>query len=203
MVDEILGPHPVNDDVLGNTNPTDMSIDTANSEEMMAGSHTTKFHTHKHKEPVTTELLNKVPNEPGVTHKHNVGRGHHNRSDPQSTTSADYKLATCKDESFSSEAVKNGDITEIMGNTLNMAEGFINDMVSETSHMDDPTVVKDNNKTTTVSKLGKVKPVVVHENNNGAMKLADTGLKSNNTLGAHVVEGKEEYGHKWADNYEV
>ena len=78
-----------------------------------------------------------------------------------------------------------------MGDTLNMVEGFINDMVSETSHMDAPTVVEDNNETTTVSKLGKAKPVVVHENNNGAMKLADTGLKSNNTLGAHVVEEKE------------
>ena len=69
--------------------------------------------------------------------------------------------------------------------------------------MDAPTVVEDNNKTTTVSKLGKVKPVVVHGNNNGAMKLADTGLKSNNTLGAHIVEEKEGCFYKWADNYEV
>ena len=83
-----------------------MSIDTANSEEIMAGSNITKFHTHKHKEPVTTELLNKVSNTPEVTRKHDVGRGHHNRSDPQSTTSADCKLPTRKDESFSSDAVK-------------------------------------------------------------------------------------------------
>ena len=31
-VDEILGAHPVNDDFWGNTNPTDVSIDTATSE---------------------------------------------------------------------------------------------------------------------------------------------------------------------------
>ena len=54
-----------------------------------------------------------------------------------------------------------------------------------------PTMVKDHNETTMVSKLGKTKPVVVHENNNGAMKLVDTGLKSNNTLGVHIMEEKE------------
>ena len=42
-----------------------------------------------------------------------------------------------------------------MGETLNMMERFIKYMVSEISHMDAPTVVKDNNETTTVSKLGK------------------------------------------------
>ena len=41
MVDEILGAHPVNDDFWDNTNPTDVSIDTVNSEEKMAGSHIT------------------------------------------------------------------------------------------------------------------------------------------------------------------
>ena len=76
MVEEILGAHPVNDDFWGNTNPTDVSIDTANSEEMMAGSHITKFHTHEYEEPVTTELLNKVLNAPGAAGKHNIGRGH-------------------------------------------------------------------------------------------------------------------------------
>ena len=90
-----------------------------------------------------------------------------------------------------------------MGNTLNMVEGFINDMVSESSYLGASTLAKRNNETTTVSKLGKAKPVVVHENNNGAMKLADTGLKSNNTLGAHVVEEKEEQLYKWADNYDM
>ena len=46
-VDEILGEHPVNDDFWDNTNPTDVSIDTTNSKEQMAGSHITKFHTNK------------------------------------------------------------------------------------------------------------------------------------------------------------
>ena len=72
----------------------------------------------------------------------------------------------------------------------NTVKGFINDMVSETSDTDTPTVVKDNNEMTVASKLGKAKPVVVHENN-GNTKLADTVLKSNNTLGAHIVEEKE------------
>ena len=50
-VEDILGAHLVdNDDFWGNTNPTDVSIDTANSEEMMAGSHITKFHTSEQEE---------------------------------------------------------------------------------------------------------------------------------------------------------
>ena len=92
-VDETLGAYPVNDDFWGNTNPTDVSTNTANSEDMMAGSHITKFHTHEHEEPVTTELLNKISNTPGVVCKHNICQEHHNRSDTQSTTSVDYKLA--------------------------------------------------------------------------------------------------------------
>ena len=71
-VEEILGAHPINDDFGGNTNPSDVSIDTANSEEMMAGSNITKFHKHKHKEPVTTKLLNKVSNAPGAVSKHTI-----------------------------------------------------------------------------------------------------------------------------------
>ena len=63
-----------------------------------------------------------------------------------------------------------------------MVEGFINDMISETSHTDAPTVVEGNNETTSGSKLGKAKPVIVHENNNGAMKLANTGAKSKTPL---------------------
>ena len=90
-----------------------------------------------------------------------------------------------------------------MGDTLNMVEGFINDLVSETSHMDNLTVVKDNNKTTAVSKLEKWKPIVAYENNNGAMKLADTGLNSNNILDAHIVEENEGWFYKLADKYDV
>ena len=57
MVDEILGEHPVNDDFWDNTNCTDVSIDTANSEEKITGSHITRFHTLKDKQPVITDLL--------------------------------------------------------------------------------------------------------------------------------------------------
>ena len=42
-VDEILGAHPMYDDNFwGNTNPSDMSIDTTNTNEMIAGSHITE-----------------------------------------------------------------------------------------------------------------------------------------------------------------
>ena len=44
-VEEILGADPVDDNFWDNTNPTDVSIDTVDSEEKMAGSPTTKFHT--------------------------------------------------------------------------------------------------------------------------------------------------------------
>ena len=37
MVDKILGAHPVNDDFWDNTNPTDVSIDTGNSEKKDGG----------------------------------------------------------------------------------------------------------------------------------------------------------------------
>ena len=78
-VEEILGAYLMdNDDFWGNTNPTDVSIDTANSEKMMAGSHITEFHTSEQEEPVTTELLNKVSNIPEVTRKHGTNGRHHN-----------------------------------------------------------------------------------------------------------------------------
>ena len=76
----------------------------------------------------------------------------------------------------------------MVGPDRNTLQRFINDMVLETSNTDTPTMVEDNNETIAASKLGKAKPVVVHENNNGNMKLANTGLKFNNTLGAHIVE---------------
>ena len=46
--------------------------------------------------------------------KHNTGQGHHDPSNPQSTTSADYKLVTGKDISISSKTMKNEDTTDIM-----------------------------------------------------------------------------------------
>ena len=38
-VEEILGAHPIGDDILGGTNASDVSIDTANSKEVRWGSH--------------------------------------------------------------------------------------------------------------------------------------------------------------------
>ena len=56
-VDDILGAHPMDgNEFWGNTNPGDVSIDTANSKEIMVESHITELHTHKHKEPVPPEL---------------------------------------------------------------------------------------------------------------------------------------------------
>ena len=52
------------DDFWGGINPNDVSIDTANSKEMMARSHITELHTHRCEEPVPPELLNMVPNKP-------------------------------------------------------------------------------------------------------------------------------------------
>ena len=74
-------------------------------------------------------------------------------------------------------------------NDHNTMQGFINNMVDNTNTA---TVVENNNKTTKVSKSGKAEPIVVHENNNGAMKLAEIGRKFNNTLGAHIVQKKKE-----------
>mmetsp|Transcript_31592 Transcript_31592/g.35361 ORF Transcript_31592/g.35361 Transcript_31592/m.35361 type:complete len:102 (+) Transcript_31592:333-638(+) len=46
-VKEVLGAHPMNDDVFwGDTNPGDESIDKTNSKEMIAGSHITKLQIH-------------------------------------------------------------------------------------------------------------------------------------------------------------
>ena len=50
------------DNFWGGTNPGDVSIDTTNSKEMMAGSHITDLHTYKYDESVPPGLLNKVPN---------------------------------------------------------------------------------------------------------------------------------------------
>ena len=64
-VEEILEAHLMDDDDFwGDNNPGDVSIDTVNSKEMMAGGHITKLHTHKCEEPVLHELLNEVFNEP-------------------------------------------------------------------------------------------------------------------------------------------
>ena len=49
-----------------------------------------------------------------MARKHDTGQGYHNPSNPQTTTSVDSKLDTHKDESISSETMKNEDTTDIM-----------------------------------------------------------------------------------------
>ena len=56
-VEEILEAHPIDDTFWENTNPTDVSIDTVNSEEQMTGSHITKFHTPEDKEITPEDTL--------------------------------------------------------------------------------------------------------------------------------------------------
>ena len=49
-----------------------------------------------------------------MTHEHNTRQGHHNPSNPPSNILVDSKLIMCKNESFSTEAMNNEDITAIM-----------------------------------------------------------------------------------------
>ena len=59
-----------------------MSVDTVNSEEHMAGSHITKFHTHIDKQPVIADLLSQEDQDFDNQHdqqlvapKHNTDHG--------------------------------------------------------------------------------------------------------------------------------
>ena len=176
-VEEILGAHLTGeDDFWGNTNPTDLSIDTANSEEMMAGSHITEFHSSKQEEPVIIELWNKVSNVPKVTRKHGADRGHHNQSDPQSAKSTDCKLNIRKDELFSSDTIGNWDVAKVMRKTLNMVGGFISDMLPKSRYLQAPTIVEDSNETTNGNGMRDLKPTAVDENNNDSVERANTVL---------------------------
>ena len=55
-----------------------------------------------------------------MTCKHDTGRGHNNPSNPRSTKPVDCELNTGKDESFSFEAVKNVNTTDIMDELATM-----------------------------------------------------------------------------------
>ena len=52
------------DDFWGGTNPSDVSIDTANSKEIMAGSHITEQNTFEFRGSVQSELLNMTSYKP-------------------------------------------------------------------------------------------------------------------------------------------
>ena len=63
-VEEILEAHLICDDLWGGTNPSDVSIDTANSKEVMTGSHITEQHIFKFRGTVQPELLNMTSHKP-------------------------------------------------------------------------------------------------------------------------------------------
>ena len=84
-----------------------------------------------------------------------------------------------------------------------MAEGFISDMLPKSSYLEAPTILKDSNETTDGNKTEDLKPTAVDENNKNRVEHANTVLESNNILGAHVLEEKEEWFYQWADNYDV
>ena len=48
-----------------------------------------------------------------------------------------------------------------------------------------------------------MKSTAVDKNNNHSVERANTVLKPNNILGAHVLEKKEELFYQWTDNYDV
>ena len=127
-----MGAHHVDDNFWDTTNSADVSVDTVNSEEQLVGNHITKFHTHEDKQPAIEDLLcqedqkyDDQHDQQLTTHEHNTCQGHHNPSNPPSNTSVDHKLVMCKDESFSTEAIKNEYITAIM-NELTKVERPLN-----------------------------------------------------------------------------
>ena len=112
MIGQILAAYPIDDNFLENTNPTNVSIDTMNSEEQMVGSHITKFHTPEDKQLVLADLLSQVDQNFDNQHdrqlmapKHDSDHEHHNPSDSPSNPSVDCKLVTHEDESIPSVAM--------------------------------------------------------------------------------------------------
>ena len=141
----------------------------------MTGSHIIEFHTSKQEEPVTTELLNKVSNVPGLTCKHDAGGGHHNQSDQQSAKPTDYKLNTHENDSFSSDAVGKKVVFKLLLLSKIATKELI-EMKLETWILLLYTI------TTTI---------------------VNTVLKANNILGTHVMEENEERFYKCAYNYDM
>ena len=65
-VEDLLGAYSIDDTIWGGTDPCDVSIDTANSAKVMAGSHITEEHTFTFPRFYQRELLNvaaQVPSE--------------------------------------------------------------------------------------------------------------------------------------------
>ena len=51
--------------------------------------------------------------------------------------------------------------------------------------------------------MGDLNPTAVDGNNNDSVERANTVLEANNSLGAHILEEKEEWFYQCADNYDV
>ena len=61
-------------------------------------------------------------------------------------------------------------------------------MISESSYLEAPTIVKDSNETSNENRMGDLKPADVDGNNNDGVKRASTELEPNNIPGAHILE---------------
>ena len=141
-----MGVHDVDNTFWENTNPTDVSIDTMNSEELMSGSHIAEFHTPKDKEITPEDSSSQVNQHYDSQHDQQLmaptcGTDHEyqNTSDSTSNLSADDELVTQEDESIPSIAMQDQDhanikqelATLVSSNRITVQE-FINDMVCET-----------------------------------------------------------------------
>ena len=132
-----MGAHPIDDTFCENTNTTDVLINTMNSEEQIAGSNITKFHTPKDKEIVPEDLLSQVNQHFDNRHNRQLMPSKHDTNyDP----SIEGKLVTREDELIPSVAMQDQDHINIMnefavlvGSDHNTVQGFINDMVGNTN----------------------------------------------------------------------
>ena len=104
---------------------------------------------------------------------------------------------------FPSNTVEKEDVTKVMRKTLNMVEGFINDMLPKSTYLQAPTIVEDNNKTTNRNEIGDLNPTATDNKDNNSVERANTVLNTNNILGAHVMEEKKKWFYQCADNYDV
>ena len=108
-----MGAHPIDDTFWKNTNPTDVSIDTVNSEEQMAGSHITKYHTSEDKEITPEDTLSEENqhcnneheqklsfNRQCMTSNHEIDHEHQNTRDSTSNPSVTDEFVTHEDESI-------------------------------------------------------------------------------------------------------
>ena len=124
-----------------------------NSEEQMAGSHITKFHTPDNKEITPEDTLSEENqhfdneherqlsfNRKCMASNHEIDHEHQNTRDSTSNPSVADEFVTHEDESIPSVAMQDQDHTDIMeelatlvGSNRNMVQGFINDMVGNTN----------------------------------------------------------------------